>query len=67
MKFNVYMKCPDALDRAIDDAVENRHPKEDAEELREYLKELCSRWFLYGEVIKLEIDTDLDSCMVLDA
>lgn len=54
------MKTPDCLDNAIQEATQ------DEDEQRK-IKELCSRWFVYGEQIALEIDTNKQTCIVKNA
>ena len=60
MKIEVCMKCPDCLDDAINDCVDN-------EEEREKIKELAGRWFKYGEMVTLMIDTENETCVVRTA
>jgi hypothetical protein len=50
MKFRVTMKDPDTLNDAIEEAVE---------------KQMCGRWFGYGEYLTVEIDTDAKTCTVI--
>lgn len=71
MKFQVSMKCPDALDYAIEEAVRYKIGPLDTEEkemefdeLVEQTKELTERWFEYGEYITLTIDTEKETCIV---
>jgi ABC-type amino acid transport substrate-binding protein len=59
MKITVSMKCPDALDQAINDATDTM--QEWAE-----IKKLCEKWFKWGEYVTLEIDTDAGTCIVLE-
>lgn len=63
MKFQVSMKCPDALDRAIS---ENIDPN-DEDQNPEQIKDICDKWFECGECVTLEIDTDAGTCIVLEA
>ncbi len=75
MKFRVSMKCPDALDEAINDVVNKDvvalpiSPKEQlliAESRSEELREFCiANWFRHGEYLDVEIDTDAGTCTVL--
>lgn len=68
MKFVVHMKTPDAVECAINQALESevnrRHckqlePMSDDEhyDLVEDLREVCNEWFKYGECATIEIDT----------
>lgn len=59
MKFQVSMKCPDALDQAINNATDTI--QEEAE-----IKKLCEKWFKWGEYVTLEINTDAKTCIVLE-
>lgn len=75
MKFRVTMKCPDALDDAIRDAVGavgfDGLSEDEAELVRESRSEaarkLCSRWFEYGEYLTVEVDTEAGTCVVMEA
>ena len=60
MLVRVSMKCPDALDMAIDESIED-------EQERERVKDIASRWFKYGEYLTVEIDTDGQTCEVVPA
>lgn len=73
MKFTVTMKDPDTLQEAISEAV-----KEiviggmEADELQafremraEKITELCGKWFEWGEYLRVEVDTDAETCTVL--
>lgn len=77
MKFRVTMKDPDTLYEAIGESVkgqiEEQHASLDADEkesLRETrtakIRELCSKWFEYGEYLTVEIDTDAGTCSVVE-
>lgn len=74
MKFNVTMKDPDVLGDAILQAVEQEFKESTLEqdeldsviELREEkIKEVCSKWFKYGEYLTVEIDTEAGTCVVV--
>ena len=66
MKFTIYMKTPDAVEYAIENAMDNEvADDEDQYEIRENLKELCSKWFSYGECVGIEIDTDTEIATVV--
>lgn len=58
MKFTVYMKCPDALSIAIDES----HASDDE---KERMRKVASKFFEYGEYLKVEIDTDKETATVL--
>lgn len=72
MKFTVSMKCPDALEYAITNAVacqsaslDMEHgEREDHEPLYDQLKRVCSRWFRYDEYLTVEVDTEAGTCTV---
>lgn len=76
MKFTVSMKDPDTLHDCIRDAVKAEVAKlglsddeaEALEEVRhEKVSDVCSRWFQYGEYLRVEIDTEAGTCTVLGA
>lgn len=72
MKFKVSMKCPDALDKAIENACDREVVgPEDSEELDiayndlvRKTENLCQKWFKYGEYLTVEIDTEQETCEV---
>lgn len=72
MKFTVKMKCPDALERAIEEAAEDEvgdiGESEEAdieyERLVEVAKKAAAKWFKWGEYIEVSIDTDKETCVV---
>jgi hypothetical protein len=76
MKFTVTMKDPDTLGDAISDAIKAELdempglPDDEAEEVadmrREKVAKLCSKWFEYGEYLRVEIDTEAGTCVVLE-
>ena len=74
MKFKVQMKDPDTLEDAIDEAVKKivieGVDKEEIEMIREHRKDsirgLCNKWFEYGEYLTVEIDTDANTCTVIE-
>lgn len=74
MKFKVHMKDPDTLGDAIDEAVaisvaiisEDADEREAvAEKRREKVRDLCAKWFEYGEYLTVEIDTEAETCTVI--
>lgn len=73
MKFIVQMKDPDVLHDAIDEALADLKVEglsdDELEAVREKRKdsisELTSRWFEYGEYLRVEIDTDAETCTVV--
>lgn len=76
MKVHVTMKNPDTLQDAILDAVKRDvaslglSPVEATAvvDLRfEAVSELAARWFRYGEYLDVEIDTEVETCVVLKA
>jgi hypothetical protein len=61
MKIKLMMKTPDAIEYAIDDAVEAADiPEEDVAEVKETIREKLAKWFKYGEVLSLEFDISLE-------
>lgn len=74
MKFTVMMKDPDVLHDAIDEVIANLHVEGlDADELEDVkesrknkVRDLCGKWFRYGEYLAVEIDTDAETCTVVD-
>lgn len=78
MKLQITMKTPDCVHYAIEEAkqqareeVENEHDRETFDEEMagtfDSWKELCEKWFRYGEELTLEIDTDEETIRVLEA
>lgn len=72
MRFTVCMKCPDALEQAIEKEAENEinGPPDSEEhdiafsELVEKAKMIAGKWFKYGEYIRVTIDTEAETCVV---
>lgn len=73
MRFTVSMKDPDTLDDAISDAVIRSTEGMDItpaerkaiqEVRREEVREVCARWFEYGEYLRVEVDTEAKTCVV---
>lgn len=75
MKFLVTMKTPDSLEDCISEAVndasldwdnvEKEFLEDEIYNQTEEFKELCKKWFKYGEYITVEIDTEAKSCVVV--
>ena len=75
MKFKITMKDPDTLYDAIRDAVKEEvdaienidaDERQDLIETRiEKAAKVASKWFEYGEYLRVEIDTDAGTCVVL--
>ena len=61
MKITVGMKCPDALDRAIEEAAEREGSYYDSVKKA---KQVAAKWFKYSEYIRVTIDTELETCVV---
>lgn len=57
------MKSPDALNYAIKEAFEDEEDT-DFNDVNE-VKQLCERWFQYGEYLTVEIDTEKKTCTVV--
>ena len=77
MKFIVQMKDPDVLHDAIDEAVTEEVEKMEGldpderqaviDTRKEKINELCcSKWFEYGEYLRVEIDTEAKTCTVIE-
>ncbi len=75
MKFIVTMKDPDALDIAIDDAIQDDESllelaKDEQKAAigvrKQRMRDVCKRWFEYGEYIRIEIDVEAGTATVLD-
>ena len=74
MKFTVMFKDSDALWKAIDDTVNelkvaglsDDELEAVKEKRREEIREMCGKWFEYGEYLSVEIDTDKKSCTVVE-
>lgn len=76
MKCKVTMKCPDSLDQAIYEFVndildqENFEDQEDFnyehERLVEKYKEKANKWFKWGELVTLEMDFEQNTCKVVE-
>lgn len=73
MKITVSMKDPDTLDDAIKDAVAAEIKAvdlpDDEKDLLiksrvEKAREVCRKWFEYGEYLVVEVDTDAKTCVV---
>lgn len=75
MKFIVQMKDPDTMSDAVADAVsedvekipglDKEERQRVAEQRRDKVRNLCARWFEYGEYLRVEIDTEAETCTVL--
>jgi hypothetical protein len=76
MKLLISMKTPDAVICAATDYARREleasgqadadDAAEQLENLTEEGKELLSRWFTHGEYVRLEVDTDAGTCVVLE-
>lgn len=74
MKFVVQMKDPDTLQDAIADAVKRLTIEGlDATEMQmvrehreEEINKICGKWWEFGEYLRVEVDTDLGTCTVLE-
>lgn len=64
MKFTVRMKTPDALCEAIEAAMDIND--DNHLQLGEHMEDVANKWFLYGELVNLEIDTEAGTCTVLE-
>jgi hypothetical protein len=76
MKCKVTMKCPDSLDQAIYEFVNDILDQEDFEDqedfnyeherLVEKYKEKAKKWFKWGELVTLEMDFEQNTCKVVE-
>lgn len=75
MKFTVSMKTPDTLTDAIRDAVEKEveQIEVDEDEFESIVEDrclkvrnICRKWFRYGEYLEVEIDTEAKTCVVVN-
>lgn len=72
MKFQIVLKDPDTLYDAIDDSLASLSvdglSEEELEAVRkerkESIRDLCSKWFEYGEYLTVEVDTEKEPCIV---
>lgn len=67
MKVTVTMKTPDAMDYAIENALENNQIEEDREYLAEEIREKLGHWFKCSEYMTVEFDTVKMTATVLSA
>ena len=63
MKFQVTMKTPYGLDYALDDSCGS---DDEYDEEKIAARKVAERWFQYGECVTLEIDTEKETCIVLE-
>ena len=75
MIFRLTMKTPDALEDAIKEKAFNLFaedaPTTEEEEIKideavDQATKVCQKWFKYGELVTLEIDTDNKTCKVVE-
>lgn len=74
MRILVHMKCPDALQDAIERTVESEVEFSDGNEGDQEFAEMCDeisklarKWFRFGEVLTVTFDTDSGTCFVEEA
>jgi hypothetical protein len=75
MIIHLTMKTPNALDYACQEAAEaeaerlhgsdNATAEDAIEDIRMNLHDYCAKWFEYGEYVRLEIDTEQGTCVVI--
>lgn len=68
MKFRVTMKNPVALDDSIRDALSDEDGVLDQvglDQIRD-VRQLSRRWFKYGELLVVEVDTEEGTCVVVE-
>ena len=76
MKIRITMKDPDCLYGPVDDAINewiqtiedlSDHEKDAlAEARKETVRSKLYKWFEYGEYLEVEVDTDAETCVVLE-
>ena len=75
MKIKITFKDPDALIDCVADGVRENFTigdlsEEEAEKVLEVrgetVREICSKWFEYGEYLTVEVDTEKETCEVLE-
>lgn len=74
MKIKITFKDPDSLQDQVEEAIkEELETKTDLsedekdvllEKRKEKVLELCSKWFEYGEYLRVEVDTEKETCIV---
>jgi hypothetical protein len=73
MKLRVVMKCPDALDFAIEKAIEEyfQDYDKDSDEYEDFLylkrkevENVVNKYFRYGEILTVIVDTKNQTCVV---
>ena len=72
MRIEVTMKDPDTLYDSINEAVDDlkidgiseTELEAVKEKRKEEIRELCGKWFEYGEYVTLIIDTEKETCIV---
>ena len=57
MKFIVNMKTPDCIYCSLPCIYDDKYDE---------IAELCTKWFEYGEEVSLEVDTEKQTCTVLE-
>jgi hypothetical protein len=74
MKIKIIFKDPDALQECVADGVRQKFERGDMSDeeasavlnLREtHVLELAEKWFQWGEYLKVEIDTEAETCTVI--
>ena len=70
----VFLKTPDVLDDVIEKYTTSNLCREDFDseekflsarlDKKEEIKEICSKWFRYGELITLSIDLDSETISI---
>lgn len=65
MKFQVTLKCPDALEQKISDNLSDANNGYTSADEYHKIMNQCEKWFKYGELLTVEIDTEADTCVVI--
>ena len=74
MKIEISFKDPDALLDCINDALDDLviegltdYEREKVKEVRQReIQDLCQKWFEYGEYLRVEVDTEKETCKVIE-
>jgi hypothetical protein len=73
MKLRVVMKCPDALEFAIENAIEEyfQDYDKDSDDYEDFLylkrkevENVVNKYFRYGEILTVIVDTKNQTCVV---
>lgn len=65
MKIRIIMKTPDCVDDAINNTEFDLECPEDEYPTKQLIRTVCEKWFSYGEICVLEVDTDKQTIKVI--